>query len=113
MKKPQRNAEEELWNLMTALADSVFETSDQEVLEETERADEKAEETRRVLLGCVKRLRERQREQARVEYEEKVASLRQQKKGIPESIEEKRNAGSGNSVRLFPEILAGFCWCQG
>ena len=98
MKKPQRNADEELWNLMTALADSVFEASDSEILEETGRADEKAEETRKVLLDGVKRLREKHREQARVEYEEAVASMRQEKKGIPESIKEKRD--------LLMEILS-------
>jgi hypothetical protein len=91
MTKPQRNADEELWNLMTVLADSVLDASDDEILEETERAEGIADDTRALLLEGVRTMRQERRQRARDEYEESVSSMSMQETGrIPKAVTEQR-----------------------
>jgi hypothetical protein len=91
MTKPRRNLDDELWNLMSALADSVFEADDEAILEEAERTAVSAEETRLLLLESVKAKRQERRQEARASYVERVASIQKKKSSrIPRVTEEQR-----------------------
>jgi len=75
MTEPQRDYADELWNLMNELADSVLDATDEEILEETEDIEAAAEGTCAVLLEAVKAHQRRRLQDARTEYDQRVAAL--------------------------------------
>lgn len=89
------NYDEELANLMNALAESTLEMSDEEVLaeirEEGEEPEKVAEEVRGVLKGATKSYRQRRLIEAQKRYDERIADLGGKKYSLPDSIEKQRN----------------------
>lgn len=71
MTNSQRNPEEELRNLMTALAESVFEADDDEILD----GSIDKEKTRAALLAGVRAIKQEQMADAREEYKRAISSF--------------------------------------
>jgi len=92
-KKPQ-SYEEELAAIMNALAESVAEASDGEILAETqeEGADpaEAAEHVRNVLLNAAKTYRQRRLREAQQQYEFHIAAMQERTYNLPATAEERQ-----------------------
>jgi len=89
MSRSRRNYDEELWNLMTALADSALDASDDEMLSEADQ--ESPEEIRSALLGAVNQFKRRRLEGARLEYEKAVSETQAGVTSwLPGKVNEKR-----------------------
>jgi hypothetical protein len=77
---------------MTALADSVLDSSDEEVLEEAQLNGDSAESTRETLLDGVKLLKKQRLADARAQYEAAAASMTAPRSSrIPTSLREMRD----------------------
>ena len=92
-KKPE-NYEEELEAIMFALAESVAEASDEEILEETraqgEDPTEAAGRVRNVLLNAAKTYRQRRLREAHQQYEFHIAAMQGKTYHLPASAIERR-----------------------
>jgi hypothetical protein len=92
-KKPESH-EEELAAIMNALAESVAEASDDDILEEARARGEDptqiARHTKDVLLNAVKRYRKQRLHEAQQQYEVHVASMQTKTYQLPESPTERR-----------------------
>lgn len=91
--KPQ-NYEKELQAIMYALAESVTEASDEDILTETQEEGENpeviAERARNVLLGAVKDFRQRRLVEAQRQYELHIVALEKRKCTLPATTGERR-----------------------
>ncbi len=83
--------QEELANIMNALADSVWETTDEEIKEELTEEGDDTEAVRQILLKSVKDCRQKSLREAKERHEKNVFSFRQTKFDLPDSPAEKRN----------------------
>lgn len=95
MSKKPRGYDEELEAIMNALADSVAETSDEDILEEA-RAEgkdpgEAATRVRNVLLDAAKAYRQRRLLEAQQEYESHITGMRERPYSLPKSAIERRS----------------------
>ena len=92
-KKPQ-SYEKELQAIMYALAESVAEASDEDILtemqEEGENPEVAAERVRNVLLGAVKDFRQRRLVEAQRQYELHIATMEKKNYILPTSTGERR-----------------------
>lgn len=92
-KKPQ-SYEKELQAIMYALAESVAEASDEDILTETQEEGENpevaAERVRNVLLGAVKDFRQRRLVEAQRQYELHIATMEKKNYILPTSTGERR-----------------------
>ena len=92
-KKPQ-NYEEELRAIMNALAESVAEASDEEILEETRTqgrdTTEAAGRVRNVLLNAAKAYRQRRLREAQQQYESHISAMGAKTYSLPTSAIERR-----------------------
>jgi len=92
-KKPQ-NYEEELRAIMNALAESVAEASDEEILEETRAQGkdptEAAGRVRNVLLDAGKAYRQRRLREAQHQYESHIAAMGARTYNLPTSAIDRR-----------------------
>ncbi len=92
-KKPQ-NYEEELRAIMNALAESVAEASDEEILEETraqgEDPTEAAGRVRNLLVNAATTYRQRRLREAQQQYESHIAAMREKIYLLPTSTIERR-----------------------
>jgi hypothetical protein len=90
-----QNYEKELQAIMYALAESVAEASDEDILTETqedgENPDDAAERVRNVLLGAVKDFRQRRLVEAQRQYELHIAAMERKKYNLPATTGERRN----------------------
>lgn len=91
--KPQ-NYEKELQAIMYALAESVAEASDEDILTETQEEGKNpevvAERARNVLLGAVKDFRQRRLVEAQRQYELHIADMEKKKDILPTTTGERR-----------------------
>ena len=91
--KPQ-SYEKELQAIMYALAESVTEASDEDILtelqEEGENPEVIAERARNVLLGAVKDFRQRRLVEAQRQYELHIAAMEKKKYLLPTTTGERR-----------------------
>jgi len=89
-----RNYSMELENLLEALAESVIEMSDEQVLaeaaEEGNDIDKAAEEVRAVFKVALKNYKQRKLIEAQRQYEDKMSEMFQRKYSLPDSHEERR-----------------------
>lgn len=90
---------EEYFNLMSGLADSVIDMSDDEIQEEVAEIGDKAEETKNLLLNAIKFAKQQALRDAKLEHEATVRSLSSMRFERPEAPAEKRG--------LIQSILAG------
>lgn len=81
----------ELANIMNAIADSVLEMPDEEIREEIIEEGDNTEAVRRILLDSVTACRQKKLRDARERYEKKIFSFHETKFDLPESPEEKRH----------------------
>lgn len=92
-KKPQ-SYEEELDAIMNALAESVVEASDEEILEEVrlqgEDPKEAAGRVRNVLLDTVKIYKQKRLREAQEQYDSHIAAMRNKTYRLPASAMERR-----------------------
>lgn len=99
MTDTKRDFDEELWLVTTALAQSISETSDEEILEDYHSAGEDPEiaarSTREFLLGTVRLHR---RKKAALEYAQATKALTKPQDHLPESPE--------GRVELLTAVLA-------
>ena len=89
MTTQQKKPSEELRAILDLIADSILESSDEELLEEATEIyanpQEASEEVRLVLLSAVKAHRQRKLDAARTQYEQNVSELKQQEFQLPDS----------------------------
>jgi hypothetical protein len=89
-----QNYEKELQAIMYALAESVAEASDEDILTETqedgENPESAAERVRNVLLGAVKDFRQRRLVEAQRQYELHIAAIQERTYNLPATAEERR-----------------------
>ena len=90
---------EEYFNLMSGLADSVMDMTDEEIQEEVAETGDTAEETKNLLLNAIKFAKQQALREAKLEHEATVRSLSMMKFEKPEAPIEKRG--------LIQSILAG------
>jgi hypothetical protein len=82
---------EEYFNLMTGLADSAMDMSDEEIREEiAETGNNSAEETKRLFLNAVKLAKQQALREAKLEHKAAVLTLTKIKFERPEAPAEKR-----------------------
>jgi hypothetical protein len=102
MPKQPRDYRGELREVMNALADSVAETSDKELLAEAQEAgldlEAEAESVRAVLRRSIDKFRKRKLEQARRDYEIAASALFTKEYSLPETPRDRK--------RLLTNILA-------
>ncbi len=90
---------EEYFNLMSGLADSVMDMTDEEIQEEVAETGDTAEETKNLLLNAIKFAKQQALREAKLEHEATVRSLSTMRFEKPEAPTEKRG--------LIRSILAG------
>ncbi|MGE3466919.1 MAG: hypothetical protein AB7J13_08300 [Pyrinomonadaceae bacterium] len=95
---------EEYFNLMSGLADSAMDMSDEEIEEEIAETGNTAEETKNLFLNAIKLAKLQALREAKVEHEAAVLSLRKIKFERPETPAEKRG--------MIQSILAGISASQ-
>lgn len=83
--------QDELYNIMNGIADSVLEMSDEEIEEEIREEGDNTEEIRQVLLSAVKSCRLKSLREAKVRHETNVRLFQETKFDFPDSPEEKRS----------------------
>ncbi len=115
MPKELRNYEDELRAIMDALAESVAELSDEEILAETRAEGQDpnlaAEHVRQVLRTAAKVYQQRLLREARAQYERRVAAMREGKYSLPDSPEERRRLLADVFDRK-PDIRSGLLTAQ-
>jgi hypothetical protein len=94
MSEKPRNYEEDLASIMNALAESVLEMSDEEILaearEEGEDPEEVAERVKNVLLEAVKAYEQRHLRTDQEQYKRRVAAMGDKRCEMPTTPNEKR-----------------------
>ena len=83
--------QDELANIMNAIADSVLELPDEEIKEEIIEQGDNTEAVRQILLNSVTACRQKKLRDARSRYEKKIFSFQGTKFDLPESPDEKRH----------------------
>ena len=83
--------QEELANIMNALADSVLEIPDEEVKVQIIEEGDNTEIVRQILLNSVKNCRQKKLREARDRYNKNFTSFQTNKYDLPESPDEKRH----------------------
>src|SRR5574337_779926 len=91
----KRNYEEELRAILYALADSVAELSDAEIVTEVREGGDDpkaaADRVRSVLLHAAKSYQQRHLREAQKQYERRIAAMRERKYSLPSSPEARRS----------------------
>ena len=95
---------EEYFNLMSGLADSVMDMTDEEIQEEVAETGDTAEETKNLLLNAIKFAKQQALREAKLEHEATVRSLSTMRFEKPAAPTEKRG--------LIQSILAGLSATQ-
>jgi hypothetical protein len=94
MASSPKNPEDELRLIFDALAESVAESSEEEIQRELEESGEdvhvRAESVRALLLDRVRRHQKRRLDRAREEYQERLAALDREGSSIPETPQARR-----------------------
>jgi hypothetical protein len=92
-KKPQ-SYEKELQAIMYALAESIVDASDEDIVTETQEEGENPEEVakhvKNVLLDAVKAFRQRRLLEAQQQYELRIAAMQNKKYILPDTAQEQR-----------------------
>jgi hypothetical protein len=83
--------QDELANIMNALADSVLEMSDEEIKEEIIEEGDNSEAIKQILLSSVKDCRQKKLRDAKERYNKNFFSFQMTKFELPESPDEKRH----------------------
>jgi hypothetical protein len=83
--------QDDLANIMNAIADSVLEMPDGEIREEINEEGDNTEAVRQILLNSVTACRQKKLRDARHRYEKKIFSFRETKFDLPDSPDEKRH----------------------
>lgn len=83
--------QDELANIMNAIADSVLEVPDEEIREEINEEGDNTEGVRRIMLNSVRDCRQKKLRDARARYEKKIFSFQETKFDLPDSPGEKRH----------------------
>ena len=83
--------QDELANIMNAIADSVLEMPDEEIREEIIEEGDNTEVIRQILLNSVTDCRQKKLREARERYEKKIFSFQETKFDLPDSPDEKRH----------------------
>jgi hypothetical protein len=91
MLKENDKYQDELANIMNAIADSVLEMPDEEIREEINEEGDNSEAVRRIMLNSVTACRQKKLRDARQRYEKKIVSFQETKFDLPESPDEKRH----------------------
>jgi len=89
----------EYFNLMSGLADSFMEMTDEEIQEEIAETGDTAEETKNLLLNAIRFAKQHALREAKIEHETTLRSLSTMRFEKPEAPAEKRG--------LIQSILAG------
>lgn len=82
--------QDELANIMNAIADSVLEMPDEAIREEINEEGDDTEAVRKILLNSVTACRQKKLRDARARYEKNIFSFRETKFDLPDSPDEKR-----------------------
>lgn len=85
------NYDEQYFNLMSSMADSVIDMSDEEVEEAIREDGDNVDQIHAVLMDTIKEVRKLALEQARREYEAESERLRTQTYELPQTPAEKRS----------------------
>jgi hypothetical protein len=85
------NYDEQYFNLMSSMADSVIDMSDDEVEEAIREDGDNVDQIHAVLMDTIKEVRKLALEQARREYEAESERLRTQTYELPQTPAEKRS----------------------
>lgn len=104
--------QDELANIMNAIADSVLEMADEEIREELNEEEGNTEVVRQILLNSVTACRQKKLREARKQYEKNIFSFHETKFAMPESPDEKRqliqamlgNLAAQNQVRVTAQF---------
>lgn len=95
MKNQGRNYKQELKAIMDALAESVIDSSDEEILEEVRedglQPEAIAKQVNETLLSSVKKYRKRNLLKAREKYQDSVSKIQTEKSELPSTPEERRS----------------------
>jgi hypothetical protein len=91
MLKENDKYQDELANIMNAIADSVLEMPDEEIREEINEEGDNTEAIRRIMLNSVTDCRQKKLREARKRYEKRVSFFQETKFDLPESPDEKRH----------------------
>jgi hypothetical protein len=95
MSEQERNYEEELRAILYALADSVADMSDAEIVAEVREGGDdpkaSADRVRSLLLDASKSYQQRHLREAQKQYERRIAAMRERKYSLPSSPEARRS----------------------
>lgn len=83
--------EDELSNVMNALADSVLEMSDEEIEQELQEEGDDSEDIRQILLNGIKRCRQKNLREAQERHQKNVLFFQNTHYEIPENPADKRD----------------------